>query len=496
MTTTTPLRLDGIVRVSKVGDRETLRSPEQQEKDIRRWAKEHGHEIVHVHVAVDQTGRKRNGHPAIEAAKGRALSGVVDGVVAAYVSRFTRNTLYGLTTVAELLDAKKHFFAPECPFDLRTPEGRKYLTGLLAEAEYEGDVKARHFARGVEESIEDGVHLGEPFGYRKSNGKASKLAIVEVEAEQVRRAHELRTQGLSWQAIADKLNETGARPRPYKRDGEVMQAVWTHKTARQLVVGKGPDKDRSVYLGMAFNGDHVTEGAHPAIVTPELFAAANGTRGTKFAGAGGDAEYLLAGLVFCNGCGYRMTYAGEGHLRCRAAQHGAGRCPEPAACPAPELERLVWPRFEREHLGEGRSEPIEDTNGHVAAARDRLVEAERVTRQARKLFLLADTAGDEQEAEREVKAAQAEQRAAETELAEAKNQARGGRLPAGLTAEKARTFPVPDQRHWLSLVYGAIVVRKGRGWREPVVDRSVVLGRDEVPGDAVALRGFVAGQAD
>src|SRR5262245_13413235 len=118
--TTTPLRLDGIVRVAKTGDRDTLRSPEQQERDIRRWAKEHGHEIVHVHVAIDQTGRKRTGHPAVESAKARALDGVVDGVVAAYVSRFTRNTLYGLTTVAELLDNGRYFFAPECPFDLRT----------------------------------------------------------------------------------------------------------------------------------------------------------------------------------------------------------------------------------------------------------------------------------------------------------------------------------------------------------------------------------------
>ena len=131
-----------------------------------------------MHVAVDQTGRKRNGHPAIEAAKQRALAGVVDGVVAAYVSRFTRNTLYGLTTVAELLDAGRQFFAPECPFDLRTPEGRKYLTGLLAEAEYEGDVKARHFARGVEDAIERGAHLAAPYGLAKGNGKAESLTIV------------------------------------------------------------------------------------------------------------------------------------------------------------------------------------------------------------------------------------------------------------------------------------------------------------------------------
>ena len=38
-----------------------------------------------------------------------------------------------------------------------------------------------------------------------------------------------------------------------------MQAVWTHKTARQLVVGKGPTGEWSVYLGMAFNGGQCVE---------------------------------------------------------------------------------------------------------------------------------------------------------------------------------------------------------------------------------------------
>jgi DNA invertase Pin-like site-specific DNA recombinase len=277
--TTTPLRLDGIVRVSKTGDRKYLRAPEQQEKDIRRWAKAHGHEVVHVHVAIDQSGRKRHGHPAIEAAKARALSGAVDGVIAPYVSRFSRNTLYGLTTVRDLLDAGRYFFAVDCPFeDLRSPEGKKYLTDKLADAEYEGDLKAANFARGVEESIERGVHLQARYGYRKSNGGGSGLVVVPEEAAQVERAFELRTQGLSWQAIAEQLNASGARPRPYKRDGKTQQAVWTHKTVRQLVVGQGPDKDRSAYLGQAWNGEHVTEDAHPAIVTAELFAAANDTR--------------------------------------------------------------------------------------------------------------------------------------------------------------------------------------------------------------------------
>jgi DNA invertase Pin-like site-specific DNA recombinase len=483
----TPLRLDGIVRVSKTGDRDTLRSPEQQERDIRRWAKEHGHEIVHVHVAIDQTGRKRTGHPAIEAAKKRALDGVVDGVVAAYVSRFTRNTLYGLATVAELLDAGRYFFAPECPFDLRTPEGRKYLTGLLAEAEYEGDVKAGHFARGVEEAIERGAHLAARYGYEKGNGKAEPLTVVKAEAKQVKRAFELRASGHTWPAIAKALNESGAKPRPYKRDGVVRQATWTFKTVKQIVGSE-------VYTGVAFHGTHRHENAHPAIVSEELYAAANETKGTKpLAPAEG---YLLSGLVRCKGCGYAMTYASERgrlYLRCRSAQHGDGRCPEPAACPAEPLEQLVWEQFEADNFDDDGlvAEPVEDTNGHMQAASERLAAARTQAKRAMELYTLVESESGRGQAAEQVKAADREVAAAERGLGEARNRVRRSRLPGNLTAEEARAFPIPDRRHWLSSVYAAVVVRKARVWREPVADRQRVVPIDDAPGNGTALRGFV-----
>jgi DNA invertase Pin-like site-specific DNA recombinase len=499
-TMTGPLKLDGIVRVSKTGERETLRSPAQQESDIRRWAKDNGHEIVHVHVAIDETGAKKTGHPAIEAAKARALGGVVDGVIAPYLSRFTRNTVYGLETVQALLDAGKHFFSPDCPFDLRTPEGEKYLTDKLADARYEWRKLRANFGRGVEEAIERGSHLQAGYGYAKANGKGSGLIVVEAEAEQVKRAFELRAAGHSWAAIAEQLNASGAAPRPYKRDGQVQQAVWTHKTTRHLVVGKGPKREWSVYLGMAFNGKQCVEGAHPAIVSPELFAAANDTKGTKPVGP--DEGYLLSGLLRCAGCGYSMAHASEKggrYYRCRSAQHGAGRCPEPASVPAigtvvrgdyvQGIEEAVWTRFTYEHL-DNKSNPIED-DGRVDAAKAAKAKAAHVTKQARKLFLLAETPSEEAAAEREVKDAQRAERDADDELAEANAQARGGRLPARLTTELAFHAPVSEQRHWLSLVYGAIAVRKARVWREPAEARAQVFARDEVPTDLTALRNFI-----
>jgi DNA invertase Pin-like site-specific DNA recombinase len=483
--TTSKLRLDGIVRVSKTGEREYLRSPEQQKRDLQRWAKEQGHELVHVHVAIDESAGK-GAHPAIEAAKKRALAGDVDGVVAPYLSRFSRNTVYGLETVQELLDANKSFFSLDCPFDLRTPEGEKYLTDKLAEARFEWRKARQNFMRAVTESIEDGRHLQARYGYRKANGKGSGLVAVPEEAKQVKRAFEMRAGGYGWEAIANALNESGASPRPYKRHGTVQQARWTHKTVRGVV-------QSDVYTGVAFNGPHRHEGAHEPIVSPEVFAAANETKGTKLLRPA--AGYLLTGLVRCAGCGYAMTYKNEPHglyLVCNPRQHSTGHCPKRASCPARPLEDLVWGAFE-DYIGEEAAQP-HATNGHAAEARERVKAAKQRSSNAMGLYALVESNSERELAAEQVKAAGKELRDAEEELQDALQAARGSRLPARLTVQEAREAPLEERRHWLSLLYRCVVVRKGVGYRESVVDRARVVGFDDAPFDGTMLRGWVAGQ--
>lgn len=488
-TTSTPLRLDGIVRVSKTGEREYLRSPDQQKRDLHRWAKEQGHELVHVHVAIDESAGK-GGHPAIEAAKERALNGAVDGVVAPYLSRFSRNTLYGLETVQELLDADRHFFSIDCPFDLRTPDGEKYLTDKLAEARYEWRIRKANFARAVQESIERGAHLAARYGYQKANGKGSGLVVVPGEAAQVRRAYELRAGGHTWPAIAAALNESGAKPRPYKRHGVVKQAVWTHKTVRQLVV------DGDVYLGVAFNGQDRHPGAHEAIVTPELHAEANRVKGTKPLGPSGG--YLLSGLVRCSGCGYVMAHQardGRSYYRCRMAQHGGGRCPAPVNVPAEALEEFVAQTFVDEFLDRATARPVA-TNGEITAKQQAVEQAKARFDNAleAQLELGKASAAAAKVVKEKAKAAERALARAEDDLAQAEARARAGRLPAKLTAEafaKARTEDVAEARHWISLVYRCVVVRRSASWREPVGGRIRIVPESEAPADSTSLIGWV-----
>jgi DNA invertase Pin-like site-specific DNA recombinase len=486
--TSTPLRLDGIVRVSKTGEREYLRSPDQQEADLRRWAADNGHTLDRVHVAIDASAG-HGSHPAIEAAKERALSGAVDGIVAPYLSRFTRHVVYGLETVEELLNAGRHFFALDCPFDLRTKEGERYFTGVLTEARYEWRVRKDNFARGVSEAIERGVHIGVPFGYRRSNGKGSTLAVEPDEAALVRQIFEWRVEGWSWERIANAANKRGPLPRArrWKRGEEPRQSPWNQKTVRGLLYGDG-SKLRRVYLGVALNGEHETPNAHPAIVDSALFERATRAKGLKFAspkGANPDG-YLLSGFVRCAGCGYVMTYQGRDQLRCRTAQQASADCPAPAGCPALPLEEFVTKQYALWATDMLASVDVSDSAHDEARAKVRdietrldslMVQAERMSGRTQAIQARFDAQVDS--VERELADAQAE---------EARTAAIADR-PI-VPVEDFADLPLDEQRKELSAIFDFVILRRAEIYREPVMRRTRIVWANEAPQDAAGRIAF------
>src|SRR4051812_36279817 len=124
---------DAIVRMSRIGYRdENLRSDAEQEADIRAWAKRSGNEIRRVHIERDESGKTTN-RKALREAKEAALNGEVDGIVAAYLSRFSRNTVEGLELVQDLIDAGREFVPLDLlGVDFRSPTGEYILTNQLA----------------------------------------------------------------------------------------------------------------------------------------------------------------------------------------------------------------------------------------------------------------------------------------------------------------------------------------------------------------------------
>jgi DNA invertase Pin-like site-specific DNA recombinase len=472
----------------------------EQQKAVERIASSHGLELLPEMVSDEDVSGMTFDRPGWQKAVGLVKSGKAAGIVAFDMKRISRGkTAEVLLMVEEIEDAGGSLYDSTGLVSMKDADAELITTLKAMINRRDTQEKRAYLLTSVENAIGRGVHLSAPYGYRKPprrNNRSQPLQVVEAEAAQVKRAFELRASGATWTAIAAALNTDGAKPRPHRRDGVVLQAVWQHKTVKQLV-------HNEVYLGTAHNGSHRLPGAHKAIVTPELFAAANKAKGTKALGP--KDGYLLTGLVRCSGCGYAASYAQERkglYVRCRSAQHGAGRCPNPASVPARQLEAYVADRFIDEYLGDEVSEAhATDENVAEAAAKVDICE----TRLANAVKIKIGFGDDASQAELriadgEIDQARAALRTAEQELLAAKLAARGAEFSAEeVNADvfrKALADDVPEARHLLSRVYRAVIVSKAASWRQPAAERSRIVHVDEAPVDQTALIGWVAAQPD
>lgn len=297
------MELDAIIRVSRVGYRdENLRSDIEQEADIREWAKRHGHTIKRVHVERDTSGRTTD-RPALNEAKKRALDGETDGIIAAYLTRFTRHTGEGLKLVQDLLDADKRFIPLDIDVDPTTPTGEYVLTIMLGNAWREWRERQAGFNKARRSAIARGVHLSERFGYRKPQG-GGRLIPDPVEAPIVPMIFERRANGAGWQEIADWLNAERIKPHRFsdRRDGKPTRRrtaeAWRHTAVKSLIESR-------VYLGEAHSGESLNGSAHDALVTRELWDRANGLRDMR--PRRGAEAYSLTGILYSELSGHPMT---------------------------------------------------------------------------------------------------------------------------------------------------------------------------------------------
>ncbi len=139
----------------------------------------------------------------------------------------------------------------------------------------------------------EGQALGRPsYGYRI--GRDGHLVVVPDEAEVVRRTYRLYTEeGLGVRLIAQRLNDEGTRTR---RGG-----AWSLAAIHDLL--RNPS-----YIGTSTRFGVRRPRAHPAIVTPETFRAAQdiARKRRPFRRAARRQPFLLSGLARCGYCGNRM----------------------------------------------------------------------------------------------------------------------------------------------------------------------------------------------
>lgn len=332
------MRMDGYVRVSRVGGRsgDAFISPGEQKEKVRAWAKAHGHTIAKWHEDLDQPGSKAN-RPGLIAAMNRIESGKSQGLVVARLDRFGRSVQDSANLLARIRAADGVLCTVAESIDTSGYMG-KFLADLFAAlGELELARIRENWNAARKSAVARGIHVSGkvPTGYRRNAER-----ILEPDPVAAPLIHELfvrRGAEVSWAQLARFLEEKGVIT-PWDNEN------WTVASVASLVRNR-------VYLGEARAGSIVNPDAHEPIVSLAEWNAANRARGVA-PGRSGRSTGVLAGILRCGGCSYAMkakqsrTRHGKEFVEytCKPDKAG-GRCPSPASVKATVIEPFVIDRL-------------------------------------------------------------------------------------------------------------------------------------------------------
>jgi DNA invertase Pin-like site-specific DNA recombinase len=298
-------------------------SIEEQRRDIQQWAQgagvQLGAEVVEQNVSGSKAWQDRALGEAVAACE-REEAG---GIIVAWQDRLSRENGRATAEVWEALDkAGARLVCASEGLDTATGDHEMLFTIKAAIAREQWKRYGANFESAKRSAFEQGVASGRiPIGYQKSE-PGRPFELDPAVWPNVLEAFRLRAEGKPFSQIARLFG-------------------WSHSTTRQLLANR-------VYLGEIRLGDLVKEDAHPAIVTPELFAAVQASRTVQPVPPGDTTrDLLLLGLARCAGCGRTLkvvrrprvdgTYAVSYYCKNAASES----CPERAFVHAAPLDSLV-----------------------------------------------------------------------------------------------------------------------------------------------------------
>lgn len=464
------MRLDGYVRISRVGGREgdTFISPDVQRTRIAQWAALRGAQIIAWHEDLDQSGGKMQ-RPGLDEALERVRHGATDGIVVAKLDRFARTLIGALETIARIDEAGGQVVSVDEGIDPSTPAGKAMQRLVLVFAEWQLDVIREQWKVARQRAVQRGVHVASrvPTGYAKDEG--GRL-VPSPDAPVIRSVFEAKAAGASWAELARILNDAGVV-------GPYGAKQWTTRAMSHMLTNR-------VYLGEARSGEFRNPDAHPVIVDRALFEAAQNARGGPAVRS--DEPALLAGLLRCAGCRHamkpdKMTLKDGSRARiyrCRG-KHASGNCESRVAVLAHVIEPWVVERvFER--YGDIEATGRQDTETASLVAALEAAEAELAAYDdEQRVSIIGPERFDAGLRKRAAAVAEAE-----AALAEAQSRT----LPGGVSfAELESTWPslsVQQRQRFLKTVVDAIVLRgRIKGRHAPIGERALILWRGEMGDD-------------
>jgi site-specific DNA recombinase len=452
------------IRVSVVGDRAKrgrFESPDLQRAAIDAWCEPRGIKVVDEIRDLNRSG----GHltrPGMEQAM-KLVPTMADGIVVARGDRASRRALDGLGLIDQLDKAGGWIAAADGSIDTTTRTARMATTMFFAMGESELERFQETSAIVHRKAIlEKGRHMGgTPFGYVRDDD--GRLVVSNDEADWVVWIFEQRADGRGWASMARELAERAVRQRSGRKLNQHM--------LRRMVPHR-------VYLGEAHHGQHVLPDAHPRIIDPVLFEAANRVAPGAPPPRTGRVN-VLVGLPRCAGCSYAMKplLQRNGNYRwlCRtllAEQSATHECSAPArilGSDHPTFVRLIVEGAKT--LGAEVGAETADDERFEATQRQR-VEAEKVLDELASLEMRRQLGADRyaklvREASEALEVAKIEEARAQTHK----------RVNRRVWLEDVFDELTPEeQRDELRTLIRCVMVEAGDG---PLADRVHVLGSDD-----------------
>lgn len=222
--------------------------------------------------------------PAFIKMMGKCRKRQIDLILTKSMSRFGRNTLDMLKALRELRALGVDVYFDRENLWLHDQQFETLVAMLFAFAQAESENMSQNIKWGIKQGFESGTSGYADFvcfGYKRDDD--GRLTIDEPDAKIVRKLFEMRASGKSLGAISDWLFEQEI-PSPTGR------SRWSRETISKLLKNEkylGDVLLQKTYVKDLFSGKQVKnageknqylyQGHHPAIISQDLFEAANRT---------------------------------------------------------------------------------------------------------------------------------------------------------------------------------------------------------------------------
>jgi len=453
-------------------DEEVVSLGDQREA-ISEWAERNNVALTEP-LVEKESGNKPWREREIGEAIARCERGEAAGVVVAYRSRLSREKLSATYEVIEELQPYRLVVVKSnrdlAPGVDKTKDLIDVIEGWQARDEWL--TLSGHLSSGKHHTWENGAVVGDrvPAGYEMplvpdKRGNLRPLGPLQKteHADVIGQALTARAGGASWSEVARILTDAGV---PTSK-GDTR---WSTQACRALA--RNP----------IYKGEHrctcgcgeVRMRPELAVVTPSVWTKAQPVKGNG-KGRKDPGRFLLSGLLYCRGCGRRMTrnsttINGKTYSTYRCSTTGGQECAGRAAVSADKIEALLMETAVEAARGAFMDPTISighDTNIEVLAQ----LEHERDEAQARHAaFIDGADPLDPGYKERNVELREAVQAAEAALLAE--SQARSVNLDADQVKALLReTATVDEKRRFLRLVMRGAIVTAARDRKQPVEDR-------------------------